>query len=144
QRVNEFIVTRQSQLKQVMKSQRRQAQRWVDAAIRDVLLQKCLKEAPADIGSRCVAPLEGKVKWRWIAAAGEELIVALPQELRCAGVRCRQQSQDARISRQRSLSHNLAQIGIAAKEFIAIDASENARLDHYCSCESADVGRPVP
>src|SRR5437870_13770117 len=127
-----------------MKSKRRQAQRWVDAAIRDVLLQKCLEEAPADIGGRCLAPLEGKVKWRWIAAAGEELIVAVPQELRCAGVRCREQSQDARISRQRSLLHNLAQIGIAAKEFMAIDASESARVDHYCSCESAEVGRCGP
>src|SRR5882724_12260976 len=144
QTVDQFVIARQSQLKQVVKSQRSLAQRWVDAAIRDVLLQKRLKETPGDIGGRCFITTEGEVKRKRIAAACEQMVVALPQQLRCAVVRGRGQNEHTPISQQRSLLHNLAQLGVAAEEFIAIDASENAQLGHYCSCESADAGRPVP
>src|SRR5438477_387701 len=54
-----------------MKGQRSLAQRWVDAAICDVLLQECLKETPGNIDGRCVIAPECKIKRKRIAAACE-------------------------------------------------------------------------
>ena len=127
---DQFIVAGKRQFDEIVKSERRVAERRIDTPIGYILLKKVLKETARGLYRRAVAWPNREMNWDRLTAAKKQLVVGLAQKLRGANARRGQHYQSAPVHQPRGMSHDFLQLRIAAHKIVSVDIGEYALLGH--------------